>query len=127
MRYRALGNSGLVVSVVGLGCNNFGGRLDVAGTSSVVNAAIDAGITLLDTADTYGNFGGSEALLGEVLGSRRDQVVLATKFGHQQADMGYGIAGGAQGGPPPIKHPGAGCPRPPRTPYNDRHHKPHPH
>ncbi len=78
MRYRALGQSGLLVSVVGLGCNNFGGRLDVDGTRAVVDAAIDAGITLFDTSDTYGGPGGSERALGEVLGSRRDQVVLAT-------------------------------------------------
>jgi aryl-alcohol dehydrogenase-like predicted oxidoreductase len=98
MRYQSLGNSGLVVSTVGLGCNNFGGRLDLAGTRTVVDAAIDAGITLLDTADTYGGGGGSEKLLGEVLAGRRDQVVLATKFGHQHADMGYGHAAGAKGG-----------------------------
>ena len=98
MRYRALGNSGLVVSVVGLGCNNFGGRLDLAGTREVVDAAIDCGITLLDTSDTYGGGGRSEELLGEVLAGRRDQVVLATKFGHQNADMGYGHAAGAKGG-----------------------------
>ncbi len=98
MRYRALGNSGLVVSVVGLGCNNFGGRLDLAGTRAVVDASIDCGITLLDTADSYGGGGGSEELLGEVLAGRRDQVALATKFGHQGADMGYGPAAGAKGG-----------------------------
>ena len=98
MRYRALGNSGLVVSVVGLGCNNFGGRLDLAGTRAVVDASIDCGITLLDTADTYGGGGRSEELLGEVLAGRRDQVALATKFGHQGADMGYGPAAGAKGG-----------------------------
>ncbi|HEX9527392.1 MAG TPA: aldo/keto reductase [Streptosporangiaceae bacterium] len=98
MRYRALGNSGLVVSVVGLGCNNFGGRLDLAGTRAVVDASIDCGITLLDTADSYGGGGRSEELLGEVLAGRRDQVVLATKFGHQGADMGYGPAAGAKGG-----------------------------
>jgi aryl-alcohol dehydrogenase-like predicted oxidoreductase len=98
MRYRPLGESGLLVSVVGLGCNNFGGRLGVAGASAVVDAAIDAGITLLDTSDTYGNGGGSESALGEILGGRRDQVVLATKFGHQKADMGYGPAAGAKGG-----------------------------
>jgi aryl-alcohol dehydrogenase-like predicted oxidoreductase len=97
MRYRPLGNSGLVVSVVGLGCNNFGGRLDLAGTRAVIDAAIDCGITLLDTADTYGG-GRSEELIGEVLAGRRDQVVLATKFGHQAADMGYGPAAGAKGG-----------------------------
>ncbi len=98
MRYRSLGESGLQVSVVGLGCNNFGGRLDVDGTRAVVDAAIEAGITLFDTSDTYGGAGGSERALGEVLGQRRDQVVLATKFGHQKADMGYGPAAGAKGG-----------------------------
>ncbi|ACU75008.1 aldo/keto reductase [Catenulispora acidiphila DSM 44928] len=97
MRYRHLGNSGLLVSVVGLGCNNFGGRLDVAGTRRVVDAAIDAGITLLDTADMYGQ-SKSETFLGEVLQGRRDQVVLATKFGHQGFDMGYPPAAGAKGG-----------------------------
>jgi aryl-alcohol dehydrogenase-like predicted oxidoreductase len=95
MRYRPLGNSGLVVSVVGLGCNNFGRRLDLAGTRAVVDAAIDCGVTLLDTADTYGQ---SEEFLGDVLAGRRDQVVLATKFGHQASDMGYGRAAGAKGG-----------------------------
>jgi aryl-alcohol dehydrogenase-like predicted oxidoreductase len=98
MRYRPLGDSGLLVSVLGLGCNNFGGRLDVEGARAVVDAAIDAGVTLLDTSDTYGGGGGSERALGEILGHRRDQVVLATKFGHQGADMGYGPAAGAKGG-----------------------------
>jgi aryl-alcohol dehydrogenase-like predicted oxidoreductase len=98
MRYRPLGQSGLLVSVVGLGCNNFGSRLDVDGTRAVVDAAIDAGITLFDTSDTYGGHGGSERALGEVLGSRRDQIVLATKFGGKGVDMGYGPAAGAKGG-----------------------------
>jgi aryl-alcohol dehydrogenase-like predicted oxidoreductase len=98
MRYRSLGNSGLTVSVAGLGCNNFGRRLDVAATRAVVDAALEAGITLLDTADTYGGSGRSEEILGEVLAGRRDQVVLATKFGHQSSDMGYGPAAGAKGG-----------------------------
>jgi aryl-alcohol dehydrogenase-like predicted oxidoreductase len=97
MRYRHLGNSGLLVSVVGLGCNNFGRRLDVAGTRRVVDAALDAGITLLDTADMYGDTQ-SEEFLGEVLTGRRDKVVLATKFGHQDYDMKYGPAAGAKGG-----------------------------
>jgi aryl-alcohol dehydrogenase-like predicted oxidoreductase len=88
VRTRRLGNDGPEVSVVGLGCNNFGGRVDLEGTRAVVDAALDVGITLLDTADVYGNKGGSESLLGEVLEGRRDRVVLATKFGH---DMGYGI------------------------------------
>ena len=98
MRYRPLGDSGLMVSVTGLGCNNFGRRLDLDATRAVVNAALEAGITLLDTSDTYGNGGGSEELLGEVLTGRRDEVVLATKFGHQDFDMGYGPAAGAKGG-----------------------------
>ncbi|MEZ0111931.1 aryl-alcohol dehydrogenase-like predicted oxidoreductase [Catenulispora sp. EB89] len=103
MRYRHLGNSGLLVSVVGLGCNNFGSRLDVAGTRRVVDAAIDAGITLLDTADMYGQ-SQSESFLGEVLKGRRDQVVLATKFGHQSFDMHYPRATGAKGGRSYIRY-----------------------
>jgi aryl-alcohol dehydrogenase-like predicted oxidoreductase len=95
VRYRTLGASGLLVSVVGLGCNNFGTRLDLDRTRGVVDAAIDAGITLLDTADVYGDRGGSETFLGQVLEGRRDKVVLATKWG---ADMGYGPAAGAKGG-----------------------------
>ena len=98
MDYRPLGNSGLHVSVVGLGCNNFAGRIDLAASRAVIEAALDAGITLFDTADIYGAQGGSESALGEVLGSRRDDVVLATKFGHQDHDMGYGPAAGAKGG-----------------------------
>ncbi len=97
MRYQPLGNSGLVVSVVGLGCNNFGGRVDLAGTKNVLDAAIDEGITLLDTADVYGS-GASETLLGQALEGRRDQVLIATKWGHQKGGMGYGPAAGAKGG-----------------------------
>ena len=104
MRYRSLGDSGLTVSVAGLGCNNFGRRVDLAGTRAVVDAAIDAGITMLDTADIYGDGGASEELLGEVLTGRRDQVVLATKFGHAGYDMGYGPAAGAKGGRAYIRH-----------------------
>lgn len=81
MRYRPLGDSGLVVSVVGLGGNNFGRRVDLDGTRAIVDAAIEAGITLVDTADIYGNKGESETLLGEVLKGRRNELVLATKFG----------------------------------------------
>jgi aryl-alcohol dehydrogenase-like predicted oxidoreductase len=77
------------VSVVGLGCNNFGMRLDLDGTRAVVDAALDAGVTLLDTADTYGN-GDSERFLGEVLQGRRDGVVLATKFGGRMEGRGGG-------------------------------------
>jgi aryl-alcohol dehydrogenase-like predicted oxidoreductase len=103
MRYRTLGNSGLVVSTVGLGGNNFGWRIDVGQARLVVDAAIDAGITLLDTADMYGKEGGSESALGEVLAGRRDKVVLATKFGNKHVDMGYGPAAGAKGGRSYIK------------------------
>jgi aryl-alcohol dehydrogenase-like predicted oxidoreductase len=87
MRARRLGREGPEVSVVGLGCNNFGMRVDLEGTRAVVDAALDAGVTLFDTADIYGNKGGSESFLGEVLEGRRDRVVLATKFG---GDMGDG-------------------------------------
>jgi aryl-alcohol dehydrogenase-like predicted oxidoreductase len=80
MDIRNLGRSGLRVSLVGLGCNNFGWRLDLEGTRKVIHAALDAGITLFDTADAYGNRGGSETLMGEVLGARRKDIVLATKF-----------------------------------------------
>jgi aryl-alcohol dehydrogenase-like predicted oxidoreductase len=83
---RPLGDSGLNVSLIGLGCNNFGRRLDVQATRAVVDAALDQGVTFLDTADVYGR-GASEEYLGEVLQGRRDQVVLATKFG---MDMGDG-------------------------------------
>jgi aryl-alcohol dehydrogenase-like predicted oxidoreductase len=78
MRYRRLGDSGLTVSVVGLGCNNFGRRIGLDDTRAVVRAALDAGVTLFDTSDTYGE---SEDFLGEVLGKERDDIVLATKFG----------------------------------------------
>ncbi|MDT7597225.1 MAG: hypothetical protein QOJ06_2771 [Pseudonocardiales bacterium] len=87
MRYRQLGESGLTVSVIGLGGNNFGGRIGLEETRSVVDAALDCGVTLIDTADIYGNRGGSEELLGQVLAGRREHVVLATKFG---MDMGDG-------------------------------------
>jgi aryl-alcohol dehydrogenase-like predicted oxidoreductase len=78
--------------VVGLGCNNFGGRVDLEGTRAVVDAALDAGVTLLDTADTYGD-GNSEAFLGGVLKGRRDGVVLATKFGGRMEGRGGGSRG----------------------------------
>jgi aryl-alcohol dehydrogenase-like predicted oxidoreductase len=97
MRYRSVGDSGLLVSVVGLGGNNFGSRLDAPRTRAVVDAAMDAGITLIDTSDSYGHRGGSEEMLGEALAGRRDTVVLATKFGHQWVDMAYGPAAGAKG------------------------------
>jgi aryl-alcohol dehydrogenase-like predicted oxidoreductase len=84
---RPLGASGLNVPVVGLGCNNFGRRLDLQRTRAVVDAALAEGVTFFDTADIYGGSGASEELLGEVLQHRRDQVLLATKFG---MDMGDG-------------------------------------
>jgi aryl-alcohol dehydrogenase-like predicted oxidoreductase len=83
---RPLGDSGLDVSVVGLGCNNFGRRIDLEATRAVVDAALEQGVTFFDTANTYGR-GQSEEFLGEVLEGRRDQVTLATKFG---MDMGDG-------------------------------------
>ena len=93
MEYRRLGNSGLKVSEVGLGCNNFGMRIDQEATTAVVNAAIDAGITLFDTADVYGGQGKSEEMLGKALAGKRDQVVLATKFA---MPMGPGKTGGSR-------------------------------
>jgi len=84
MRTRTLGP--LEVTVVGLGCNNFGGRIDEAATRLVVDAALEAGVTFFDTADIYGNAGGSEQLLGKVLQGRRDRIVLATKFGKPMGD-----------------------------------------
>ncbi len=80
MQYRNLGDSGLEVSIVGLGCNNFGARLDAGQTAAVVHAALDAGITLIDTADIYGERGRSEEYVGRALQGRRREVILATKF-----------------------------------------------
>lgn len=80
----------MLVSVVGLGCNNFGGRLDQAATTAVVRRALDQGVTLFDTADVYGNRGGSEIMLGKALGAERKNVVLASKFG---IEMGEGLKG----------------------------------
>jgi aryl-alcohol dehydrogenase-like predicted oxidoreductase len=89
VQYRQLGDSGLTVSVVGLGANQFGGRLDQQQTTAVVNAAIEAGITHIDTAELYGGGGKSEQMLGEALkGQQRDKVVLATKFGHSSTPPG---------------------------------------
>jgi aryl-alcohol dehydrogenase-like predicted oxidoreductase len=85
MEFRRLGNSGLVVSVVGLGTNNLGMKLDMDGSREVVHAALDEGITLFDTADSYG---ASEERLGELLKGRRDDVVLATKFGSEVRNRG---------------------------------------
>jgi aryl-alcohol dehydrogenase-like predicted oxidoreductase len=94
---RKLGRSGLSVSLIGLGCNNFAGRSDFAATRAVVHKALDLGITLFDNADTYGERGGAEEYLGRILGDRRKDIVLATKFGRpmdaagrlQGASRGY--------------------------------------
>ena len=90
---RNLGRSGLRVSAIGLGCNNFGGRIDLEATRAVVHQALDLGITLFDTADVYGERGGSETAMGQVLGEARKRIVLASKFGMDMDDSGE-----AQGG-----------------------------
>src|SRR5206468_13051883 len=82
MRYRTLGGSDLSVSVVGLGCNQFGRKVDADGARAVVDAALDHGVNFFDTADHYGRpYGTSEQYLGRALKGRRDDVVIATKFG----------------------------------------------
>jgi hypothetical protein len=88
MQKRKLGAAGPEVSIVGLGANNFANRSDFAASERVVNKALDLGITLIDTADSYGNRGGSEEYLGKILGSRRNDIVLATKFGLPMDDTG---------------------------------------
>jgi aryl-alcohol dehydrogenase-like predicted oxidoreductase len=95
MEFRNVGRSGLRVSLVGLGCNNFGGRIDAEASKPVVHRALDAGITLFDTADTYGNAGGSETILGNLLGDRRKDIVLATKFG-MAMDKAEALKGGSR-------------------------------
>jgi aryl-alcohol dehydrogenase-like predicted oxidoreductase len=95
MRQNRLGRSELTVSAVGLGGNNFGRRLDRAGTRAVIDAALDAGIDFFDTADIYGADGASERLIGEALDGRRDHVVLATKYGMEMS----GDAGEPRGAP----------------------------
>lgn len=80
MQYRHVGNSDLQVSLIGLGCNNFGARMTTEDARPIVHKALDLGVTLFDTADSYGS-GGSESALGEILGSRRQDIVLASKFG----------------------------------------------
>ena len=95
MEYRNLGNSGLKVSLVGLGCNNFGGRTDLEGSRKVIHKALDLGINLLDTADVYSNRGGSETVLGQVLGDRRKDIVLATKYGQPMDEAGR-LRGGSR-------------------------------
>ncbi len=93
MEIRNLGQSGLRVSAIGLGCNNFGGRIDLEPTRAVIHKALDLGITLFDTADTYGERGGSETLMGQILGDDRKRIVLATKFAMPMDDVGVKIGG----------------------------------
>jgi aryl-alcohol dehydrogenase-like predicted oxidoreductase len=88
MKQRTLGTSGLKVSLVGLGCNNFGGRIDTEASREVIHKALDLGITFFDTADVYGNRGGSETCLGQFLGDRRKDIILASKFGSPMDDAG---------------------------------------
>lgn len=89
METRKIGS--LNVSIIGLGCNNFGRRLDASGTELVINAALDAGINFFDTADVYGS-GQSEELIGRILGERRSQVIIATKFGNIMEGQGKGAS-----------------------------------
>ena len=93
MEIRNLGTSGLRVSAVGLGCNNFGGRIDLEATRRVIHKALDLGITLFDTADVYGERGGSETCMGQVLGDDRKRIVLASKFGMAMDDVDVKIGG----------------------------------
>ena len=95
MQYRQLGRSGLKVSVVGLGCNNFGRRLDEAATAAVVHAALEHGVTLFDTADVYGS-GDSERFLGRALRGRRDAAAIATKFRSAMGEGPYRQGGSRQ-------------------------------
>jgi aryl-alcohol dehydrogenase-like predicted oxidoreductase len=88
MEIRNLGASGLRVSAVGLGCNNFGQRIDLEASRKVIHRALDLGITLFDTADIYAGRGGSETVLGAVLGDRRKDIVLATKYSKPMATDG---------------------------------------
>lgn len=88
MQKRRLGSSTLEVSIVGLGGNNFGGRIDFEASRRVVDSALERGINLIDTADSYGNRGGSEEALARILGDKRKRIVLATKFGLPMDDAG---------------------------------------
>jgi aryl-alcohol dehydrogenase-like predicted oxidoreductase len=93
LEIRNLGASGLRVSAIGLGCNNFGGRIDIEATRKVIHKALDLGITLFDTADTYGERGGSETAMGQILGDDRKRIVLASKFGMPMDDEDVKIGG----------------------------------
>lgn len=96
MEIRNLGQSGLRVSSIGLGCNNFGSRIDEAATKAVIHKALDLGITFFDTADVYGERGGSEEAMGRILGDDRKRIVLATKFAAPMDDSGEKLGGSRQ-------------------------------
>jgi aryl-alcohol dehydrogenase-like predicted oxidoreductase len=127
MDFRRLGSSGLTVSVVGLGTNNFGMKLDLEQSRAVVHAALDAGVTLFDTADSYGD---SEQRLGEILEGNRDDVVIATKFGSDVRRLGQdnGVDWGARGSRRYIKRAVENSLRRLRTDWIDLYqlHKPDP-
>src|SRR4051812_21985774 len=93
MKMRYLGRCGLQVSVVGVGCNNFSSRMDLEASRKVIDKALDLGINLFDCAESYGNYGGSEKILGEVLGARRQDAVIVTKFGHAMDASGVARGG----------------------------------
>ena len=95
MEYRNLGDSGLKISLAGLGCNNFGMKIDAEQTRAVVHRALDEGVTFFDTADIYGRRGGSEEMLGKALGPRRRDVIVASKFGMPMGDGPY-LRGGSR-------------------------------
>ncbi|MEV8456369.1 aldo/keto reductase [Streptomyces sp. NPDC052095] len=126
MRYLSMGTSGLQVSAVGLGCNELGRSVGLEDSREVIDAALDSGITLFDTADVYGE---SESFLGKCFEGRREHVVLATKFGHQNLSMKYGPAAGAKGGRAYIRRAVEGSLRRLRTDYIDLYqiHTPDPH
>ncbi|MEE1827726.1 aldo/keto reductase [Streptomyces sp. BE20] len=126
MRYVSMGSSGMQVSAVGLGCNELGRSVGLDRARPMVTAALDAGVTLFDTADVYGD---SESVLGECLRGQRENVVLATKFGHQKLAMAYGPAAGAKGGRAYIRRAVEASLRRLRTDYIDLYqiHTPDPH
>lgn len=127
MVYRPLGDSGLMVSAVGIGCNAFGRRVDLDGVRGILGAARETGVTLLDTADIYGGAGASESLLGEALAGQRDHFVVATKFGMSMAGE-YGEDFGARGARRYIRRAVEGSLRRLRTDHIDLYqlHRPDP-
>src|SRR6476469_3811616 len=120
MTYRPLGDSGLMVSAVGVGCNAFGRRVDLDGVRDILDAAQDVGVTLLDTADTYGGQGASEQMLGEALQGRRDEFVVATKFG-MDMEGANGPDRGARGSRAYVRRAVESSLRRLRTDYLDRY------